>query len=154
MTDVNWKDRCWVATIFLVRDHRVLLTWNKNFQAWIPVGGHIEPGESPKEAVSREVQEEVGCNFEFLRKSEYESNGNVEILKPSRVQIEKVPHHGHHINFVFFGICLDQTTKQETDEQEKLKWFSTEELLRIKDGMIESVWKLSLEAIEAASLTE
>jgi len=57
MGDINWKDKCWVTTIFLVRDDKkVLLTWNKNLQTWIPVGGHIDHGETPEQALKREVR--------------------------------------------------------------------------------------------------
>ena len=67
MAEINWKNKCWVTTIYLVRqDGSVLLTWNKNLQTWIPVGGHIEPGETPEEATTREVAEETGFEFEFL----------------------------------------------------------------------------------------
>ena len=46
----------------------------------------------------------------------------------SRFQIEEVPHHGRHMNFVFFGKCITYDDTKETDEQEKLKWFTKEEI--------------------------
>jgi len=130
-------------------DGKVLLSWNKNLQTWIPVGGHIDPGETPQEAVCREVAEETGFEFEFYQKSVFENNGKVEIIKPHRIQIEEVPHHNKHINFVFFGKCTKYTDKAATDEKEKLKWFSREEIVSMKDTMIESVYTLSLEAIKS-----
>ena len=66
MSEINWKDKCWVTTIYLVReDAHVLLTWNKNLQAWIPVGGHIDPGETPEEAAIREIFEETTLKIEL-----------------------------------------------------------------------------------------
>ena len=60
MSKINWKDKCWVTTVYLVnRDKRVLLNWNKVLQTWIPVGGHINIGETPQEAVRREVEEGI-----------------------------------------------------------------------------------------------
>lgn len=148
MAEINWKNGCWVTTIYLVnRENRVLLTWNKNMQTWIPVGGHVDPGENPEEAISREVAEETGFEFEFLQKPFFESNGNVKVLKPERIQIEKVHHHNFHINFIFFGKCTKFYDKAETDENEKLKWFSEEEILSMKDKMLENVWKSSIDAI-------
>jgi len=148
MADVNWKDRCWVTTIYLVNENNhVLLTWNKNLQTWIPVGGHIELGETPEDAILREVAEETGFEFEFMHPASTESNGIVRVLKPHRIQIEKVPHHNYHMNVVFMGKCTKFNDKDKTDENEKLKWFSEEELNKIKDTMLENVHKNSIEAI-------
>ncbi|MEK6936575.1 MAG: NUDIX domain-containing protein [Nanoarchaeota archaeon] len=144
MGDINWKDRCWVTTIFLVKDEKVLLTWNKNLQTWIPVGGHIEPGESPEEAITREVKEEVGCEFSFYPDHKYK--GDVKILNPSKVQIDNVPHHNKHINLVFFGKISEWKNAEKTDEDELLKWFSKEDL--IKEKMLESVKESALEALK------
>ena len=80
MSEINWKNKCWVTTIFLVKDEKVLLTWNKNLQTWIPVGGHIEPGETPDEAIIREVKEEIGCDFIFYQ--EHQTENDVKILNP------------------------------------------------------------------------
>jgi 8-oxo-dGTP diphosphatase len=33
---------------------------------WLPGGGHVEPGEHPKDTVTREVHEEFGLKAEFL----------------------------------------------------------------------------------------
>jgi 8-oxo-dGTP pyrophosphatase MutT (NUDIX family) len=150
MAQINWKDKCWVTTIFLVRDDlKVLLTWNKNLQTWIPVGGHIDVGETPEEAIIREVAEETGFDFKFLDEPHFENDGKLKIIKPYRIQIEDVPHHNKHMNFVFFGKCLSfKDSKTETDEQERLKWFSKEDLEK-EEGMLESVKKTSLEAIKS-----
>ena len=72
-----------------------------------------------------EVEEEVGCNFDFHEQFHEENDGRVKVLTPYRFQIEQVPHHGSHMNFVFFGKCNSyDKNRNETDEQEKLRWFS------------------------------
>lgn len=149
MGEINWKDKCWVTTIFLVNnENKVLLTWNKNLQAWIPVGGHIDLGETPQEAVKREVQEETGFEFEFQYPETLENQGKLKVIKPFRLQIEQVPHHNYHMNFVFFGKCTSYTDKRtETDEQEKLKWFSESDLIN-EPVMLDNVRNSALEALK------
>lgn len=147
MSKINWGDKCWVTTIFLVdKNNRVLLSWNKNLQTWIPVGGHVDKGESPMEAIKREVSEETGFDFDFYRESQSEEG--VGLVKMHRFQIEEVPHHGHHMNFVFFGICNNYDSSVfETDEGEKLRWFSKKELL--EEDIINSVKNSALAALKA-----
>jgi len=57
-----------IATAALVRDGRVLLVHRNPERRWYPdcwdlAGGHIEPGETPKQAVIRECQEELGVRI-------------------------------------------------------------------------------------------
>jgi len=146
MGEINWKDKCWMVVIYLVReDGKVLLHWNKNMDTWIPIGGHIEPGETPMRAARREVQEETGFEFDFLEEPKIQ--GNSEIIPFFRFQIDKVPHHNYHMTFVFIGKCKKYFEKKGTDKNEKLKWFSESEILNIKEQMIESVWKAAIESI-------
>jgi 8-oxo-dGTP pyrophosphatase MutT (NUDIX family) len=46
-------------------DGRVLLIHQADEdQRWMPPGGHLEPGESPAQAVERELKEELGIQVE------------------------------------------------------------------------------------------
>lgn len=49
----------WVLAI-VVDDGRVLLVCNRWSDGWIPPGGKIDAGETPREAAEREVVEETG----------------------------------------------------------------------------------------------
>lgn len=45
---------------------KVLLVDHKKADLWLPPGGHVEPGENPRETVRREAQEELGIDAEFI----------------------------------------------------------------------------------------
>lgn len=49
-----------VAYFAVVDGSHILLVDHKNAQLWLPAGGHVDPGEHPRETVVRELQEELG----------------------------------------------------------------------------------------------
>jgi 8-oxo-dGTP diphosphatase len=52
--------------IFSSERDQVLLVDHKKAELWLPPGGHVDPGEHPKETVRREAMEELGIDAEFL----------------------------------------------------------------------------------------
>ena len=113
----------------------------------------MHPGETPQEALIREVTEETGFTFEFAYLSHFENNGKVEVVRPHQFQIEEVHHHGKHMNFVFIGkITSGNLSLEVNDEDEKLRWFSAEEL-RSEEGLLGNIRKTGLEALAFYSST-
>ncbi len=54
------------CSFFLPYDQKtgkIYLGYHIKADDWIPPGGHIEPGETPKDAVIREMQEELGVTI-------------------------------------------------------------------------------------------
>lgn len=50
-----------LVSYFAVVDRgHILLVDHKNANRWLPTGGHVEPGEDPRETVVRELREELG----------------------------------------------------------------------------------------------
>ncbi len=45
---------------------RVLLVDHRDARPWLPTGGHVDPGEHPASAASREIHEELGIRPHFL----------------------------------------------------------------------------------------
>jgi 8-oxo-dGTP pyrophosphatase MutT (NUDIX family) len=52
-----------VSYFVLVDDEHVLLVDHKNAGLWLPSGGHVEPGEHPRDTVARELLEELGLEL-------------------------------------------------------------------------------------------
>jgi 8-oxo-dGTP pyrophosphatase MutT (NUDIX family) len=49
-----------VSYFAVIQEQSMLLVDHKNAQLWLPSGGHVEPGEHPRETVLRELFEELG----------------------------------------------------------------------------------------------
>lgn len=59
-----------LVSYFVVVDFPFLLLVDHiNAQLWLPTGGHVEPGEHPKDTVIREAREELNIHSEFLYES-------------------------------------------------------------------------------------
>lgn len=54
------------AAIILNQDRQLLVVRKHNTQAFMQVGGKIEPDENAEQAMCREIQEEIGCACEIL----------------------------------------------------------------------------------------
>ena len=49
-----------VSYFTVVDGGNMLLVDHRNARLWLPPGGHVEPGEHPRETVVREIREELG----------------------------------------------------------------------------------------------
>lgn len=57
--------RAFAVAIFARNDCAILLVRHRRLGLWLPVGGEIEPGETPLEAARRELLEETGLEGTF-----------------------------------------------------------------------------------------
>lgn len=55
-----------ISYFVVADDERLLLVDHINAELWLPPGGHVEPGEDPRDTVRREAREELGLAAEFL----------------------------------------------------------------------------------------
>ncbi|MCX5732153.1 MAG: NUDIX domain-containing protein [Deltaproteobacteria bacterium] len=114
--------RAFSVAIFARNGGAVLLVRHRRLGTWLPVGGEIEPGETPLEAADRELREETGLSGTF----------------PPGLGVDGTPHgligyeehragsKGTHMNFAFVA---DVATRDLTpcDEWSEARWLSSPE---------------------------
>ncbi len=137
--------REFLSTVFIVKDKKVLMTWNKKVNNWIPIGGHIESNELPCSSVIREAKEESGLNIELISPSNKSKTAN--LVQPAQIHLDHIKDDHKHINLIYFGVVKDGKCFEIDDEGKELRWFSKEELE--KDDLFPNTKKLAIKAIKS-----
>ena len=112
--------RAFSVAIFARCAGRVLLIKHRRLGTWLPVGGEVEPGETPLEAARRELREETGLTGEFHPLDDLDGSpagliGYEEHLAGSK---------GLHLNFAFRAdVATDRVTRN--DEFDEHVWVSS-----------------------------
>ncbi len=135
--------REFLSTVFVVKSRRVLMTWNKKVNNWIPIGGHIEPNELPCASVIREAKEESGLDIELI--SPFDKSKTANLVQPVHIHLDHIKEDHKHINLIYFGIVKSGECLTLDDEGKELKWFSKEELE--KEDLLPSVKEWAVEAL-------
>lgn len=133
-----------LSTVYVIKDGKVLLTWNKKMKNWIPIGGHIELNELPCNSVIREAKEESGLEITLICPFDRSETGN--LVQPVHLHLDHVKDDHKHINLIYFGIVKSGELLEESDEKTPLKWFSREEME--KEDLIPNVREFALEALK------
>ena len=122
------------ATVYIVKDNRILLHKHKKYNTWFPVGGHLRSNELPHEAAIREVKEETGLDITLLE-TEHVANfdiGRVESIPEPFCLYHEADIDEQFLDFIFIGISSQQQVAPPLTESQEIMWFSREELERIK----------------------
>jgi 8-oxo-dGTP diphosphatase len=105
-----------VAAGLIVRDGRILIGQRRHDQPmagrWEFPGGKIEPGESPQEALRRELSEELGIQAE---------------IGPAVTRIRHHYRHGGAVDLRFFAV-RDFTGEIDNQIYQEVRWVGLEEL--------------------------
>jgi len=106
---------------------KVLLRRHPTLGKWLPPGGHILPGETPDDAVRRELREETGL---LVEPTDYAHLPPIEAIKkelalPFYVNVHSV---GDHDHCCFFYRCRVVGHTNEPPEPAELRWFDVRTL--------------------------
>ena len=117
MTAGATERRAFSVAVFCRHGGQVLLIRHKRLDLWLPVGGEIEPGETPLEAARRELREETGLEGDFP------AGLGVDGTPPGLIGYEEHPagSKGQHLNFAFVA---DVASRELTacDEYTAARW--------------------------------
>ena len=99
---------------------QVLLVDHKKAELWLPPGGHVDPGEDPKETVRREAKEELGMDVEFL------------FDEPILLTVTKtVGNVAKHTDVSLWYLLIGnphQMLDYDPDEFNQIRWFAIDEI--------------------------
>ena len=122
-------DKHFTATGFVVRDCKVLLVNHRKLKMWLPVGGHIEPGEDPEQALHREVREETGLEVEIVAETMRFATGLAKGLpRPETILLETIGPGHFHIDLIYFARVVAGEPRLAVAEHSEMRWFSDMEL--------------------------
>lgn len=96
-------ERDWCATAFVVWRERVLLHRHAKLDAWLPCGGHVEPGELPDDAAVREVLEESGVAVELIGEHALSVPEPRQLVRPRGVQLEGIMPGHEHVDLIYLA---------------------------------------------------
>jgi 8-oxo-dGTP pyrophosphatase MutT (NUDIX family) len=131
------------ATIYILKDDKVLLIHHRKHQKWLPPGGHLMPNEIPIDGAIREAKEETGLDVMPLRQENVWIEGQENarsIERPYLCLLENIPstpsEPAHqHIDFIFVGTPIGGIEMENIEEITKMKWFTLEEVENLRIGV-------------------
>ncbi len=140
-----------VVTGFIFnQENQMLLIHHKKLDLWLPPGGHIDPNETPDEAILREIDEETGLKVILLNQSQIIPTGNTKmhLALPFNVNVHSVGDHDHcTFNYICKSVSSEIIPKK--DEILGYKWVSRAELF--DDSIPKDIRQVSLIAFQLAN---
>lgn len=99
---------------------KILLVDHKKAELWLPPGGHVDPGEDPKETVRREAKEELGIEAEFI--------SDEPLFLTVTKTVGNVAKHTDVSLWYLLKCDPNQSFDYDTNEFNNIRWFSIDEI--------------------------
>jgi len=117
--------RAFSVAVYARRGDRVLVIEHRRLATWLPIGGELEPGETPLEAADRELREETGLIGRFRPLA-----GALDGVPPGLIGYEEHPagSKGIHLNFVFVAEVAEDAEVAPNHEFSAWRWVDRAEL--------------------------
>lgn len=117
--------RAFSVAVYARRGDRVLCIRHRRLGTWLPIGGELEPGETPLEAARRELREETGLEGSFVPLA-----GACDGEPPGLIGYEEhlAGSKGLHMNFVFVAEVDPVAEVVPNDEFGEWRWVDAAEL--------------------------
>jgi 8-oxo-dGTP diphosphatase len=124
--------RAFSVAVYARRGDRVLVIEHRRLRTWLPIGGELEPGETPLEAAQRELREETGLAGRFRPIA-----GALDGVPPGFLGYEEHPagSKGIHLNFVFVTEVAEGAEVAPNDEFSIWRWVDLDELAAISSPL-------------------
>ncbi len=137
------------ASVYIVRDGKVLLHWHKKHTRWMQPGGHIELDEDPNQAAIRETKEETGFDIELIGspQSSIPIGDGSDIIPPRFLNRHHATDTHEHIDCTYFARIRGGEEKAEDGSE--LRWFTKEEIEKNEIGLYEANRAYALAALDA-----
>ncbi len=141
--------RAFSVAVYARRENQILAIHHHRLQTWLPIGGEMEPGETPLEAARRELMEETGLVGEFAKLV-----GACEGVPPGFLGFEEhqAGSKGLHMNFVFVADVDADAEVQPNHEFSEYRWLSRTELAGLESPL--NVREFGYLALDAVPQTE
>lgn len=117
--------RAFSVAVYARRGDRVLMIEHRRLQTWLPIGGELEPGETPLEAARRELREETGLVGRFAPLADALDGVPAGLLGYEEHQAGSK---GLHMNFVFVTELDGSHEVVPNDELLAWRWVDRDEL--------------------------
>ncbi len=124
--------RAFSVAIYARRGAEVLVIEHRRLQTWLPIGGELEPGETPLEAARRELREETGIVGTFRPLV-----GALDGVPSGLIGYEEHPagSKGLHMNFVFVAEVAANDEVTPNDEFSNWRWVDRASLEQLESPL-------------------